>query len=680
MFERAKTLPLTPNHTILEISDEFLQSSKIVGKDSKFTRINVKKMLEISVKVSDIRQRKIGDCYFLSTLGTIFEQDPHFHNKLIKVIDKGKYKGKLAVTLHVTHDLSKTITYVIDPSIIDNKNKMNDHKHPAVFILEKVYALNRAINEKRRYSDEEQVIIDALEKYKNDDKFDFNRTFAELSSDEKKFTFGGKKITVDIIKHVEKKYSANYQDYISALQTGFSSHVYQTLLGVNTKSYAIDRDINTEYLLEKFISDIAFGKANTNFLISKNKTTNVLANIFGNSNSIEAQYFINLIDFNTYNKGATLLAKLKMRNTSEKKKESNHAILRKFFNEQIEWPNEPDVAKQELQQRIKEKIFTFIDREVPYKRGLKQYTEKQEAIFNLIKQKLNEGQLLTVDTHENVGRNTNTNPFSTSEKTSKGLAHNHSYQVMGVVELKDKDNKIIKCVKVRNPWGPILTRGYRQKKLVLDGKPVTVLSAFSQSNTNSIFSFFKRLNPFRPRNVLSSLPVTSSLLNNSRMKKSNNNEEFLIEITELTKRFDAIHYTDSQNAPLNSRFTANNEHLIRYLNTITAIFVESQGDINKSLSTINLAIQSLDKVPLEKDKYAALAFAYHLIGQKNRSQMCLQKLGKDWNLTEAFNHLKVNFGSEITAFASLDCIDNVIAFAKPVEQAKDNQSIRHWAR
>jgi|GEM_PF-2653136 hypothetical protein len=191
-------------HIQFKISDnEFLRDK--IARFSSFKKVDLKQLKKVKPKASDIAQRGIGNCYFLSALGNILEQDPNFLDQVLKVKeeldDNGKKTVWIEVTFHDIEDPNKKFTYKLEPTKVLSYNpfKKNAHKHDAIYLLEKAYAIHRMVMEKDTYTDDAAVIIDAL-LMKN---FDSKKTYTELKT--KRVRIGQRGIKLDDIKRVKQK-------------------------------------------------------------------------------------------------------------------------------------------------------------------------------------------------------------------------------------------------------------------------------------------------------------------------------------------------------------------------------------------------------------------------------------------------------------------------------------------
>jgi ribosomal protein S18 len=127
---------------------------------------------------------------------------------------------------------------------------------------------------------------------------------------------------------------------------------------------------------------------------------------------------------------------------------------------------------------------------LPDKRGTGVYSNRQDQIFNEIKNSVQNNDNLVLATDNNVGKNIEAHGQSGNEPIVKGLAGSHAYTVTGFYEQVLENGKTVKYVELYNPWGGnkgnqdlINTRKYEFKEK--DGKDV--LSASGASGENGYF-------------------------------------------------------------------------------------------------------------------------------------------------------------------------------------------------
>jgi hypothetical protein len=152
-------------------------------------------------------------------------------------------------------------------------------------------------------------------------------------------------------------------------------------------------------------------------------------------------------------------------------------------------------------------VNAFVDDNFPGKRGTGLYTPYQIQLYKSVKQALVAGNYVAMGSGTNLGRSHGQIAL-THERQVKGLAGPHAYHIYGVVKMQ---NPALRFFKARNPWLHYV-RDYNWKTIVRADEEVRVLSAMEHQQLN------------QQRNV------TAPLGNYS-------NGEFLIELSDVTKRF-----------------------------------------------------------------------------------------------------------------------------------------------
>jgi Calpain family cysteine protease len=117
---------------------------------------------------------------------------------------------------------------------------------------------------------------------------------------------------------------------------------------------------------------------------------------------------------------------------------------------------------QRLLPTTQEYLRSNLEAEFPGKRFTGQYSRHQSALWEEIGQGLENNSLMCLGTPQFVGRKSEGRGHSAGEEKSKGLAGTHSYAVLGVYEpapgepgyVKPKEGgQPIRYLRLRNPWG-----------------------------------------------------------------------------------------------------------------------------------------------------------------------------------------------------------------------------------
>lgn len=509
------------------ISDKYLLENQIVSRKTTFLTVDINKMFNTPIKVADISQNKIGNCYMLAALASIIERSPFYLNNIMNSIEIDG-KQYVEVMLHDSNNIDKKITYVLDPTIIVDSEAMNQHSHDAIYLLEKAYAIHRIINEKKLFEENELEILNVLK----DVDFDCEAAYEALVGN----------IEKKLIIKVKEKYDNNYQTYTSALNSGSPCAVYSSILGVASDSVKIPFEYSAEYLLCDFISNMQMFKLTDIDLTSKKFSESiekvVLEKMFDAIDTAEAKFFINMISPRMYMNGSNLFVKIQ--SSKSLPQEDIHILLNIFFSEEVEMAlhnlDSQRVSHFEVAQNVKIRVNDFITKEIPYKRGLGIYIPSQIEMFNLINEKLKEGQLLALSTKKIVGRNQAENALFAGEPLSKGLAGGHGYHIINCYE-KGK----LKFILIRNPWGEY-TRDYKLKDKIISRKKIQVLSASGRSSYtfSSLAVDLFNLNSKDPI-IHPAIPV-----NDTDFFAYKKHGYFEIELGDLTKRFSYISITNAQ--------------------------------------------------------------------------------------------------------------------------------------
>jgi len=287
----------------LPISDEYLVENHIVS-DSTFEKINTKKMLDTPIKVEDIRQDGIGNCYMLVVLASIIEACPSYLNNILKI----NKAGFVEVSLYDVNNINKKYIYILDPTKVKSE-EMNNHKHDAIFLLEKAYAIHRIISQQARYNEKEGEILDLLK----ENEMDIEKTLSILlprRSNENKKNF------IETLINSKEKYDRNFKIFIQ--QQSYNNEEIVILKMLNANNMDIE------------VTKFAIKKDNKNFndqidaIANKNQSTVTneeeicrIRDKFKNNSSIQAQSFteeeskiLKILIINQFYKDKTIAAML----------------------------------------------------------------------------------------------------------------------------------------------------------------------------------------------------------------------------------------------------------------------------------------------------------------------------------------------------------------------------------
>lgn len=513
---------------VIAASDSTLVSAGIVKK-SQLQPVDLEQVKKLPIKSEDIVQEGIGNCYMLAALAAILDQHPQFLNKIL-AINKA---GQVIVTLHDINDPEKKYHYVMEPTKVVDKNQMNNHKHDAIFLIEKAYAYHRIRTEQLKYVGREALarqlllennkdieivarkLIEIEHAKKNESALEIKKQITTVLEKFNKFMTGpdhnkmevyGTDFTEQELALLEKlkesgfneqvvlenelsklRYESDYGikllveltfkkmkndlvDYISALIRGHGSLALTSFVGTSAKEQLLPKEINFRYLLNEFLNmlvAVPLSELGHEELLVINK-------MFGDIHSNEAKFFLEALK----NSHLFLIEKVLTEYDLSKNKPDIHEMLKDYFKNMINWPDNHE----ELKTKTLEKICNFIDSEVAYKRGTGKYNANQKEIFDLMKVGLKNGNLITVATkpQDQLSRSINS-----QQSRAKGLVGTHAYHVANCY-----DRNGIKFVLIRNPWG-FYVRDYENKTKVVDSKPLNVLTAVERKQLNEFQLFLK---------------------------------------------------------------------------------------------------------------------------------------------------------------------------------------------
>ncbi|RDI46583.1 hypothetical protein [Aquicella lusitana] len=655
-------------HIRMEIRDSDLK--KEMAKGLVFVKADLHQIKTVPPKVTDIQQFGIGNCYLLSTLSTILERDPAYINKILKINEN----GDVEVTLYDVEDPNKIFTYVMDPTKIVGRNRFlplgrNTHSHDAIYMIEKAYAFHHMIVDQNKYTEDQEYIIEAL----LNNKHNIHKAFAELTSHPKKtLPPSFKNLKLADVESTEKSFAKHRVDHKSGLTSGSSRVAYASLLGVKALRHDLETEIDEDYFFATFLSHIATFNAsyltgeklpdNINTLLEKklvDKAKLYLNKIFGDYRSPEAIYFIRCIDFKT---SASLVQENRPFFEYIHVLDSARESIKTKFNKYMTLT---DVSN--VEERAKQKIFHFIDKEIPYKRGLKTHTTSaQDENYEYIKEQLQQGQLVTLSTKEGVGKKMVKNRISkTGEPLSKGLAGSHSYQVENCYE---RDGR--KYVLLRNPWGRYV-RDYEYKSKTVGGHKIDVLSAKAKLQIGSFSLFYKvkaklfqafGIKGASKRQNPRSFPISNPAVPLAHSQDYyEQNGFFEVEISDVTKRFDSISLTSKKGSVTPVIKPANRSCILAFLR---AMISGNTMGMNHVKNFFNAMLLDKSDPQVQLDISAALAIHYKLIGNEELSAKWLAKLGTNWTLEEAVSHLQREYQKDLPDFTHILSSGAVVANQK----------------
>ncbi|KTD09036.1 hypothetical protein Lgra_2271 [Legionella gratiana] len=500
-------------YTKVPVNDEELQHKKIRVTDKELKEILGWETTHIElsrvatpIKVTDIRQQGVSNCFMLAALGSILEKDNDYLNKLLKYNTNDN-------TVEISLQEDKEVwTYVLDATKIDSL-KTNNHTHAAIFLLEKAYALHRI-----------------LKRDKNDPKkeeCDFSLSIQESKGEEIIFS--------------SKLFKIQPQSFEYALEVGDPSIAYRRL-GLPADIEIIPRNITLIEFKEMFESPLiilregkdAFGDDENFFNRSFNQIIDNISLLL-KLNALEKETLEeSLLNFiaQEKQKRESIIDSIEhhvnvLTQSSPLSLHQNHervnTLLISLFAGKAPLPEAINI----------EQIGTRIIESIPQKRGLKLYTTEQNEFFKRISDNLTQNKLVIVGSKEIVGT-FQKRSSGVREKNSKGLVSEHAMHVVACYQRGG-----LKFLLIRNPWGHTV-RDYYWKEKRIDNQTVLVLTAHAKTNLNS-FSLFHHKE--KPRNVVDIKNSTRNLDNKTFDQEFKKGGYFELELTDFTKRFETLTIT-----------------------------------------------------------------------------------------------------------------------------------------
>ncbi|KTD10842.1 multifunctional virulence effector protein DrrA [Legionella gratiana] len=501
------------NHKKIRVTDQNLKDIL----DWKTTKIKLSRV-DTPVKVTDINQSRIGNCYMLAALGSILEKDTEYLNKILKydVLNK-----TVEISLRENQEVW---TYVLDATKIDSL-EANDHTHAAIFLLEKAYALHRVLTGEA-YAIRQQNNKNSLKEKEHD------------------FSLNVEQVREGKIVSSFENFKIHSQSFEDALNQGHPRDVYQHLgLSADTEALAKPEDPFKKIIaLRSSLNVIRSGKED---YIDMNRE-----DLFNqNFNSVIDRFSFTL-NLNDSEKESLKQNFLKLIELPKQDRESIVDEIKKHLTNLIDSPKALIVERatefvtslftQELD--IKS-IAARLIRTIPQKRGFALYTTEQEELFKKISENLTQNKLVSVESKETIGKSSeNSATTGVGEPISKGLVGKHAYHVLDSYQ---RDG--LKFLLIRNPWGHTV-RDYQWKKKQIGNQTVSFLSAHAKTNLDSKSK--------EKSHGLGEITNSARLLDDKKFEKEyKKNGYFEVELTDFTKRFWGLTITKN---PLDIKVETNN--------------------------------------------------------------------------------------------------------------------------
>ena len=194
-----------------------------------------------------------------------------------------------------------------------------------------------------------------------------------------------------------------------------------------------------------------------------------------------------------------------------------------------------------------ERLIQYVERHIPYKRGLGVYILRQNRLFQKIQTILRQRKLLCISSTDKIGRtNREKNPLATTEAVVKGLAGPHAYQVLDCYQRGP-----LKFILVRNPWRAYgRTYSYKLKESTLSFRdPVDLLKEKTDYHFTQRVLTAEPVTASRgqrryqyPRVELGDDRVVDAIHGAKHMDYFREAGVFEIELSDVMKRFESISF------------------------------------------------------------------------------------------------------------------------------------------
>jgi hypothetical protein len=286
--------------------------------------------------------------------------------------------------------------------------------------------------------------------------------------------------------------------YVEALSGGFTHDALQTLLGGSKVLLRLQPEGNQSVALVNLLYIVG----NRRRAVTDEDTRSAFRNVFGQYADRAVQEF------------AGQYSGMKVagfgNNFSHPAKVFRQENLLAFFEQNYR-----------LSRFVGARLKSYICKHFPGKRGTGVYTVAQERLYAKIQEMLAAPHFVAVGSGTNLGRGRG-GIAATNEHQVKGLAGPHAYQVVGLAKVRDTE---LKFLRLRNPWLQYV-RSYNWKNAVVQGQNVQVLTAAEVDNAPQIGGF----------NLEAPVALGAG--------------EFLLELSDLTKRFDKLYFASGKDREL----------------------------------------------------------------------------------------------------------------------------------
>lgn len=398
---------------IMRVHDADLKMKGLVTHKTLFQPVAIDDSIIKKAKTSDIQQRQHNNCFLLSILSSILQNNPTLISKIVTV----RPDKNLQFTFYDPENLNKKYIYIIDPSIV-NTPSMNSHTNPLVFMFEKCFVIHRLTLQEEKLNQEQKQVLQAWRSH----EFDDTKTINYLAKNESDILRAKA-----ILKEVKEV--CVHQDYHAALQKGYAHEVFAMFFGSESQVIEINNHHNVHYMTNDFLNLICAGD------IDKN-VHEILTSMFGSIDSEEAKYFQECLKKTEWESLVNLHAVFDNLNPSNK--QNKHELLKQAFAECINWLPCND---NELKIKTLKSIDNFIDNEISYKRGLGLYTISEQKYYQAIFNALQSKSFVTTSTPAGLGKDQ-------IAIKHKGLYDKHEYSVVNCYEKNGR-----KYIVLYNPHG-----------------------------------------------------------------------------------------------------------------------------------------------------------------------------------------------------------------------------------
>jgi hypothetical protein len=485
-------------------------TKKKIKKDQRYKPMEGP-LFPIKPSVQDVSQGNLGDCYFLAAVLSLVDKNPDRIRRMMK--DNGD--GTITVELFGRDDSGdprslKPFYYTVDKTTLHSDDGRDEHARGGnwVEILEKAWAARRAEIRGKSGS----YSMEGMAGGSGDSALTALTGVTTTGPGRIK---SSKDIFNDIFLHPEVL--GVHEIIIGDDQTSALTQLF-TKLGLNatgaakaagvlngkryTKANDLQHDLAKADLLDGNVGSYRF---KTGYLTSEDKAVWMGATVTAIGKAYTDGDYTKL----------TAMAQL----DCLKEVGNNSAPRADEVEELLKDPKMLETIGSELLSKLKDQVKG----KFPGKRLTGLYSESDLALWETLKKSTSEDSVITVGTRKTVGTKVDSKGHSSGEKVSKGIAGEHEYALLGVYEpmkgepyyVEPKSGGVpIKYAVLRNPWND-------QDPDREDPSAGRIYVAVRNENG--------RIVAYKPT--------------------GSHRSEFLLALSDLTKRYEAIAITEPIRAP-----------------------------------------------------------------------------------------------------------------------------------